>query len=81
MSNYSYLANADPKAIEALYQQFTQDPSSIDEGWKKFFEGFEFAQEAFPVLPGNEKPSQKSSSAGIVSDKEVNVRNLIHAYR
>ena len=81
MSNYSYLANADPKAIEALYQQFTQDPSSIDEGWKKFFEGFEFAQEAFPVLSGNEKSSQKSSSAGIVSDKEVNVRNLIHAYR
>lgn len=81
MSNYSYLANADPKAIEALYQQFTQDPSSIDEGWKKFFEGFEFAQESFPILPGNEKPSQKSSSAGIVSDKEVKVRNLIHAYR
>ncbi len=81
MSNYSYLANADPKAIEALYQQFSQDPSSIDEGWKKFFEGFEFAQESFPMLPSNEKQTKATGTSGIVSDKEVNVRNLIHAYR
>ena len=81
MSNYSYLSNADPKAIEALYQQYSQDPASVDEGWKKFFEGFDFAQEAFPMLPGEQAPSKSSTSGSLVSDKEVQVRNLIHAYR
>ena len=81
MDKFSYISNADPKAIESLYQQYAQDPSSVDEGWKKFFEGFEFAQEAFPMLPGSEKAAKSSAPSGIVSDKEVNVRNLIHAYR
>ncbi|GHE56878.1 2-oxoglutarate dehydrogenase E1 component [Roseivirga thermotolerans] len=81
MDKFSYISNADPKAIESLYQQYAQDPSSVDEGWKKFFEGFEFAQEAFPMLPGSEKAAKSSTPSGIVSDKEVNVRNLIHAYR
>lgn len=81
MSNYSYLSNADPKAVEALYQQYTQDPSSVDEGWKKFFEGFDFAQESFPMLPGEEATPKKSAASVLVSDKEVQVRNLIHAYR
>lgn len=81
MSNYSYLSNADPKAIESLYQQYSQDPSSVDEGWKKFFEGFDFAQESFPMLPGDQSESKKAASGSLVSDKEVQVRNLIHAYR
>lgn len=81
MSNYSYLSNADPKAVEALYQQYTQDPSSVDEGWKKFFEGFDFAQESFPMFPGEEATPKKSAASVLVSDKEVQVRNLIHAYR
>ena len=80
MSNYSYLSNGDPKAIESIYQQYKADPESVDEGWKKFFEGFEFAQEEFPTLP-NATSSSSSSSTDLVSDKEVRVRNLIHAYR
>lgn len=84
MADYSYLSNAEPAAIEALYQQFKQDPTSIDEGWKKFFEGFEFAQERFPMLPsdGTQGSATKPTHlGGTISDKEVQVRNLIHAYR
>ncbi len=80
MDNYTYLSNADPKALEALYQQFQADPQSVDEGWKKFFEGFEFAQEAFPMIPDGKATSRTATTSGI-SDKEVQVRNLIHAYR
>lgn len=79
MDNYTYLSNADPKAVEALYQQFKSDPQSIDEGWKKFFEGFEFAQEQFPMLPNGQ--STPTASSGTGNAKEVQVRNLIHAYR
>jgi len=81
MDNYTYLSNADPKAVEALYQQFKSDPLSIDEGWKKFFEGFEFAQEQFPMLPNGQGAKSTSTSGGIGNAKEVQARNLIHAYR
>ena len=80
MADYSYLSNADPAALEALYQQFRQDPDSVDKGWKKFFEGFEFAQEKFPILL-SENGSSAASAKSTVSTKEVQVSKLIHAYR
>lgn len=81
MADYSYLSNADPNALEALYQQFKQDPTSIDEGWKKFFEGFEFAQQTFPVLPSDNGAAKAPIGDGHVDEKEIQVRRLIHAYR
>ena len=55
MDAYSYIANADAAAIESLYQAYRQNPESVDFGWRKFFEGFDFSQQ-FPegtsVLPG-----------------------------
>ena len=47
MDAYSYLANADTAAIETLYQAYQQNPESVDFGWRKFFEGFDFSQQ-FP---------------------------------
>lgn len=81
MADYSYLSNADPNALEALYQQFKQDPASVDEGWKKFFEGFEFAQQTFPMLPSDSRATTTPVTGGHVDEKEIQVRKLIHAYR
>ena len=84
MDNYTYLSNADPKAIESLYEQYKNDPSSVDEGWRKFFEGFQFAQEDYPLLPNGKSTataSAPSKSGGNLSEKEVEVQKLIHAYR
>ena len=78
MDNYTYISNADPKAIESYYQQYLFDPNSVDEGWKKFFEGFDFAQEQFPVLPNGKATTP---ILGNLSTKEVQVQKLIHAYR
>ena len=47
MDSYSYIANADAAAIETLYQAYQQNPESVDFGWRKFFEGFDFSQQ-FP---------------------------------
>ena len=48
-SPYSYIANADAAAIETLYQAYQQNPESVDFGWRKFFEGFDFSQQfTFP---------------------------------
>ncbi|MDF1549430.1 MAG: thiamine pyrophosphate-dependent enzyme, partial [Bacteroidales bacterium] len=69
MDKYSYLQNADIKTVENLYQQYITDPDSVDESWKKFFEGFEFAQKIYKTAPSSEL------------DKEFKVINLIEGYR
>lgn len=73
MDKFSYLSNAHPEYIETIYKEYLQDPETVDIGWRKFFEGFEFAQTM----------SNGSSNGGIQVErrKEVNVLNLINAYR
>ncbi len=61
MDKYSYIANSEGAYIENLYNSYKQDPASVDAGWQKFFEGFEFSQK-FPV-------SSNGSSNGVVQGK------------
>jgi len=54
MDTYTYIANADAAAIETLYEAYRTNPESVDFGWRKFFEGFDFSQqfpEGAPVVP------------------------------
>ena len=69
MDNYSYLANATPEYLENLYSDFKANPHSVDIEFKKFFEGFDFAQQNY---------NGKSTS---FSTDELKVYNLITAYR
>lgn len=71
MDKVSYVGNADVNAIDYLYKQYRQDPESVDDGWKKFFEGFEFAQTNYE--DGGEIPENFK--------KEFKVINLINGYR
>jgi len=71
MDKVSYVGNADVNAIDFLYKQYRQDPESVDTGWKKFFEGFEFAQTNYD--DGGEIPKNFK--------KEFKVINLINGYR
>ncbi len=73
MDPYSYIANAHPDYIDGLYQDYLKDPGSIDESWKKFFEGFEFAQ-------ANYNGKADNTVIGTTT-KELLVRNLIYGYR
>jgi len=70
MDKFSYIANADPDYIDSLYKSYKNDPSSIDEEWGKFFDGFEFAGETF-----------SSNGSTNLDPDEFKVLNLIHAYR
>jgi 2-oxoglutarate dehydrogenase E1 component len=45
MKDFSYITNSHPSFIEGMYQQFIQDPNSVDPDLKKFFEGFDFAMQ------------------------------------
>lgn len=68
MDKHSYLSNADVSALDQLYKNYKQDPESVDFGWRKFFEGFEF-----------QKADYSADSA--VMPTEFKVINLIHGYR
>ncbi len=72
MDKYTYLGNADPAGIEAMYDQFRADPESVDESWRKFFEGFEFSRKRY----GDDIPAK----SGGYPD-EFKVINLINGYR
>lgn len=63
---------SDPEAIENQYKLFLKDPASVPEDWRKFFEGFEFAQKRYTVRTGR---------AGLDYPSEFKVINLINAYR
>ncbi len=82
MNPLSYLNNADIGAFEGLYQQYQQDPKSVDPEWRNFFEGFEFSKEDYTQVSANK------TDAGLPENfvpeqfqKELAVSNLIGAYR
>src|SRR5688572_14081678 len=72
MDAYSYIANADAAAIETLYQAYRQNPESVDFGWRKFFEGFDFSQqfpEGAPVVPANGNATNGAATAAPAAPK------------
>lgn len=76
MDKYSYISNADVGYIDDLYQSYKSDPESVDESWKKFFEGFEFSQQHY-----GENGSAAKPATNLEGTKEIMVRNLIFAHR
>jgi len=82
MTPLSYLSNAELDAFEGLYHQFQQDPFSVDQEWRNFFEGFEFSRTDFKQK--NDKNSVEGLPMSAVPEqfqKEIAVSNLIGAYR
>ena len=67
--DFSYIHNAHPDFIDSIYNDYQVNPESIDQEWRKFFEGFEFA------LRNGDGPVKK------LSPKEFQVLYLINAYR
>ncbi len=71
MSDYSYIFNAHPTYIDTMYQQYKSNPESVEDGWRTFFQGFEFAATS----------QNGNGQAGGLSNKEFNVLNIIQAFR
>lgn len=70
MDTFSFVGNSDINSIDQLYQQYLQDPESVDDSFRHFFQGFDFALKNF-----------KAPSTAGFDDKEFQVINLIHGYR
>lgn len=71
MDNFSWLNTGDPEQIEELYQQYKTNPEAVEESWRMFFSGFDFARTDFSGKP--KKPE-------LYAD-EFKVINLINNYR
>jgi 2-oxoglutarate dehydrogenase E1 component len=84
MKDFSFITHSHPSAIEDLYHSFITNPDSVDQEYRKFFEGFDFAiTHASPnghavIESKNEKISENSA---INLGKEFAVYQLIRAYR
>lgn len=76
MDPYSYLSNADPSAIDSLYQQYRKEPASIDPSWGKFFEGVDFGTRQY-----SGKPQANGQTVSNEMANEFRVINLINGYR
>jgi 2-oxoglutarate dehydrogenase E1 component len=71
MDQLSFIGNSEIESIDKLYRQYLENPDSVDESWKNFFRGFDFARQYFDDnRHGNEN-----------LDKEFRVLNYIDAFR
>ena len=68
MSHGSFATSYNLEAIENAYQRWRQDPNSVDESWRLFFQGFELGAS----LPAPATPDGRAQT-GVV--------RLIYAYR
>ncbi|HRK28799.1 MAG TPA: 2-oxoglutarate dehydrogenase E1 component [Chitinophagales bacterium] len=81
MSSYSYISNAHPAFIEALYKDYQQQPHTIDPQWQKFFEGFDYALTAANPADALSNGNANGTSGAYQTALELKVFTLINAYR
>ncbi len=73
--DYSYVSSSDNAFIDGLYLDYKRNPESVDQSWKQFFRGVEFA------LAKPEASGQTAATATGNLAKEFKVYRLIEAYR
>jgi 2-oxoglutarate dehydrogenase E1 component len=73
MDSLNYINSNNSAYIDSLYEAYKQDPQSVEFGWQKFFEGFDFGRGAQAPEVSAETPQHFL--------KEINVLNMIDGYR
>ncbi len=78
MSDFSFIANAHPAFIDELYKKYQESPDLVEESWRNFFKGFDYAQ-------SNNGHSEENIGLEMASvpftSKELQVIALIKAFR
>ena len=80
MTDFSFISNAHPNYIANLYEQYQKDPQSVEEGWRTFFKGFEFAENGSSATT-MATAAAKSGDFEATNIKEFSVLSIIRAYR
>ncbi|MDI9357421.1 MAG: 2-oxoglutarate dehydrogenase E1 component [Phycisphaerales bacterium] len=79
MQDIAYILGSSPEYIESLYQEYVLDPSRVDQEFRKFFEGFDFAVANYKGGTKVEQGNIQNGEFDIL--REINVYKLIYAYR
>jgi 2-oxoglutarate dehydrogenase E1 component len=87
MDRFSFLNAAHTEFFAQLYDQYLENPDSVEPSWRSFFQGFDFGMETY----GGESPVEHIVSAASdttdysrISEKlqkEFNVLKLVEGYR
>ena len=72
MDKHSYLSNANGAVIEDLYNQYLINVNNVEEGWRKFFDGFEFARKNY---------EESENEIPLNVQKEFKVLKMVDEYR
>src|SRR4051812_33767182 len=72
MSQGSVATRWNLDAIESAYQRWRQDPASVDESWRYFFQGFDLGQQLRPAAP---------AAPGADAKLQTGMVRLVFAYR
>jgi 2-oxoglutarate dehydrogenase E1 component len=78
LDNFSFLNTAHATFFADLYDQYLQDPDSLEPSWKAFFQGYDFANSDFLQKELVEGVSPQVPEKVL---KEFRVINLINGYR
>ena len=80
MKDYSYVFNAHPNFIDNMYQQYMNDPQSVEEGWRVFFDGFEFAskQSDSEIEQGAPALSSSKEFSVTLSSKDLGIGGIYY---
>ncbi len=87
MDSFSFLNAAHTAFFADLYDQYLQNPDSIEPSWRSFFQGFDFGmttyneQNAVDQLANFASQNADSQLVSSKLQKEFNVLKLIDAYR
>ncbi|NHM06648.1 2-oxoglutarate dehydrogenase E1 component [Flavobacterium sp. CYK-4] len=87
MDRFSFLNAAHTQFFADLYEQYTQNPDSVEPSWRSFFQGFDFGMTTYneeQALAQMGQIATDNVQSGQVSEKilkEFNVLKLIDGYR
>jgi 2-oxoglutarate dehydrogenase E1 component len=83
MNQLSFANRWNVDAIEEYYRRWQQDPSSVDEGWRVFFEGYELglARDGQAVLPPGAREALGAELEPDTAHAQANIARLVLAYR
>ncbi len=87
MDRFSFLNAAHTEFFAQLYDQYLENPDSVEPSWRSFFQGFDFGMTSYNEENKVEQIANfasNNSDCSLVSDKlqkEFNVLKLIDGYR
>jgi 2-oxoglutarate dehydrogenase E1 component len=85
LKNFDYLKSINADYIDELYTRYVENPESIDDSWRYFFDGI-YLGEASALLEGaienaSENGGNAGAAGGLAWSEELKVFQLIQAYR